>query len=85
MLTKKHQQTIMGVSMPRSLREQIDSKRGDIPRSKYISRMLERQLKHENCEVNQKNPSRPLPGQGSADSPSFPSTSHSGVRAANGQ
>lgn len=35
---------IMGVCMPRNLKEAIDKKRGDIPRSKYISRILERQL-----------------------------------------
>jgi hypothetical protein len=34
----------MGVCMPRSLKEAIDKKRGDISRSKYISRILERQL-----------------------------------------
>jgi hypothetical protein len=76
---------IMGISMSRALREQIDQKRGDIPRSKYISRILERQLEHENGVVNQQNQSRPLPGQGSADSLPFPPTTHLGVRAANGQ
>jgi hypothetical protein len=84
MLTKEHK-VIMGVSMSRALREQIDQKRGDIPRSKYISRILERQLEHENGAVNQQNQSRPLPGQGSADSPPFPSTTYLGVGAANGQ
>jgi len=84
MLTREHK-IVMGVSMPRNLREQIDQKRGDIPRSKYISRVLERQLEHENSTMNQQNLSRPLPGQGSADSPPFPSTSHLGVSAANGQ
>ena len=78
MLTKEHK-IVMGVSMPRNLREQIDQKRGDIPRSKYISRVLERQLEHENDAVNQQNQSRPLPGKGSADSPPFSSTTHLGV------
>ena len=73
MMTKEHK-IVMGVSMPRNLREQIDKKRGDIPRSKYISRVLERQIEHENSEVNQQNQSGPLPGQGSAAQPSFPST-----------
>jgi hypothetical protein len=35
--------------------------------------------------VNQQNPSKPLPGQGSAVSPPFQSTTHLGVRAAIGQ
>jgi metal-responsive CopG/Arc/MetJ family transcriptional regulator len=73
MLTKEHK-IVMGVSIPKNLRELIDQKRGDIPRSKYISRVLERQLEHENSPVNQQNQSRPLPGQGSAASPPFPST-----------
>ena len=51
MLTKEHK-IVMGVSMPRNLREQIDQKRGDIPRSKYISRVL-RTIEHENGVVNQ--------------------------------
>ena len=46
---------IMGICLPKSLKETIDYKRGDIPRSKYISRILERQLDHENSEVNQQN------------------------------
>ena len=67
MLTKE-QKVIMDVSMPRALEEQIYQKRGDIPRSKYISRILEQQVVHENKIVNQQNMSRPLPGQSSADS-----------------
>jgi len=55
MLTKEHK-IVMGVSMPKALREQIDLKRSDIQRSKYISRILERQLDYENSEeVNQQN------------------------------
>jgi metal-responsive CopG/Arc/MetJ family transcriptional regulator len=53
MVTKEHK-IVMGVSMPKALREQIDLKRGDIPRSKYISMILERQVDHES-EVNQQN------------------------------
>ncbi len=55
MLTKEHK-IVMGVSMPKDLREKIYLKRSDIPRSKYISRILERQVDHENSEeVNQQN------------------------------
>ncbi len=42
------QKIVMSICLPRSLKEAIDKKRGDIPRSKYISRILERQLVHEN-------------------------------------
>ena len=64
----------MGICLSKNLKETIDYKRGDIPRSKYISRILERQIEHENEIVNQQNMSRPLPGQGSADS--IPITTH---------
>jgi hypothetical protein len=75
---------IMGVCMPRALKEAIDQRGGDIPRSKYISRILERQLVYENEVANQRNASRPLPGQSSADSLRFPTTTYLGVDAANG-
>jgi hypothetical protein len=38
----KDPKVVMGVSIPRSLKEKIDYIRGDIPRSKYISKILER-------------------------------------------
>jgi metal-responsive CopG/Arc/MetJ family transcriptional regulator len=38
---------VMGICLPKSLKETIDTRRGDIPRSKYISRILERQLASE--------------------------------------
>ena len=41
---------VMGICLPKSLKEAIDTRRGDIPRSKYISRILEGQLEHENGE-----------------------------------
>jgi hypothetical protein len=75
---------IMGVCMPRALKEAIDQRGGDIPRSKYISRILERQLVYENEVANQRNASRPLPVQSSADSLGFPTTTYLGVDAANG-
>ena len=68
----------MGVCMPRSLKEAIDRRRGDIPRSKYISRILARQIIHEkqneNDLENQQRMSRPQPGQNSANSPIVPPT-----------
>lgn len=75
MLTREHK-IVMGVSMPRNLREQIDQKRGDIPRSKYICRILKGQIEHEYGVVNQQNHSRPQPEHGSADSTPFSSTVH---------
>jgi hypothetical protein len=44
---------VMGICLPKSLKETIDYKRGDIPRSKYISRIPELQIDHENEIVNQ--------------------------------
>jgi hypothetical protein len=69
-----NQKIVMGICLPRTLKEAIDTKRGDIPRSKYISRILELQLVQESAIMNQQNMSRPLPGQGSADS--VPITTH---------
>jgi metal-responsive CopG/Arc/MetJ family transcriptional regulator len=35
----------LGITLPISLLQEIDNKRGDIPRSKYIRRAIERYLK----------------------------------------
>jgi hypothetical protein len=66
---------VMGICLSKSLKEAIDTRRGDVPRSKYISKILEGQLEHETGAVNQQNQSRPLPGQSSADSISNHNTS----------
>jgi hypothetical protein len=39
----------MGICMSKSLREIVDIKRGDVPRSVFISKILEK-----NCKVNEK-------------------------------
>jgi hypothetical protein len=39
-LTEKRK-IVMGACLPRTLNEEIDQRRGDIPHSKYISRILE--------------------------------------------
>jgi hypothetical protein len=39
-----NQKIVMGICLPKSLKDAIDTRRGDIPRSKYISRILEQQL-----------------------------------------
>jgi hypothetical protein len=45
MLTKiTNGKIVMGICLPKSLKEAIDIRRGDIPRSRYISRILELQL-----------------------------------------
>jgi hypothetical protein len=64
---------VMGICLPKSLKEAIDKRRGDIPRSTYIYRILERQFKENNVE-NRQNQSRPLPGQNPASSLDFPTT-----------
>jgi hypothetical protein len=61
----------MGLCMPRALREQIDQKRGDIPRSRYISRVLEQHVCKKDTE-NQQNTRSQL-AHNTADSPPFPS------------
>ena len=64
---------VMGICLPKSLKEAMDKSRQDVPRSTYIRRILERQFKENNVE-NRQNKSRPLPGQNSASSPDFPVT-----------
>jgi hypothetical protein len=65
---------VMGICLSKSLKETIDIKRGDIPRSKYISRILEQQLDHKKDVENQQSQSRPLPGQKSANPLSLSAT-----------
>jgi hypothetical protein len=64
---------VMGICLPKSLKDAIDERRGDVPRSTYISRIVELQF-HENNVENQENESRPLPGRHSAGSIPFPNT-----------
>jgi hypothetical protein len=47
-LLKEHK-VITGICMPKSLKEIVDIKRGDVPRSVYISKILEK-----NCKGNEK-------------------------------
>jgi hypothetical protein len=44
----------MGICLPKSLKDAIDERRGDVPRSAYICRIVERQF-HENNVENQEN------------------------------
>jgi hypothetical protein len=71
---------VIGICLPKSLKEAIDERRGDVPRSTYIYRILERQFKENDVE-NRQNQSRPLPGQNSAGSLHFPTTTCLGVDA----
>jgi len=40
----RDKKVIMGICLSRDLKETIDKARGDIPRSRYISRILKRQI-----------------------------------------
>jgi hypothetical protein len=64
--------------MSKSLKNEIDQRRGDIPRSRYIARILERHVIHENSENQQL-------AHNTADFLPFPPITHSGVDAENGQ
>jgi hypothetical protein len=44
---------VLGISLPRQIIGQIDSERGDVPRSRYLLRILERQYTLERKKVNQ--------------------------------
>jgi hypothetical protein len=79
MLTKDYK-IVKGICLPKSLLDLIDQKREDVPRSTYIYRILERQF-HENNVENRQNQSRPSPGQNSAGSLHYPTTTSSGVAA----
>ncbi len=58
--------------MPKSLKEKIDLLRGDIPRSRFISKVLEETYTNESTAniglKNQKGESRPQPISPTADS-----------------
>ena len=43
----------IGISLPKKLMEKIDTDRGDVPRSRYVLRILERQYTLEREKVNQ--------------------------------
>jgi hypothetical protein len=49
---KKDTKIVMGICIPRSLKEKIDYTRGDIPRSRYISKILERVHNEDEEEVD---------------------------------
>jgi hypothetical protein len=63
----EQQRIVMGVSLTRALKERIDEKRGDIPRSRYISRIIERHLNYKNDAEDQQIQTRPLPREPSTD------------------
>ncbi|HET7147984.1 MAG TPA: hypothetical protein VFI73_05735 [Candidatus Nitrosopolaris sp.] len=47
---------IMGISMPKVLRDTIDKERGDIPRSRYITKILKQQIMRQPERVNENHP-----------------------------
>jgi hypothetical protein len=44
---------VLGISLPRQIIGQIDSERGDVPRSRYMLRILEKRYTQERKKVNQ--------------------------------
>jgi hypothetical protein len=81
---RKNNTIVMGICMPRSLKEIIDKTRGDIPRSTYISKILEGHIHTENRNrdyvgEDQQSKSRGQPGHSSANSSALPFTDHVGV------
>lgn len=77
-LTEKRK-IVMGVCLPRTLKEEIDQRRRDIPHSKYIPRILEQVIHKEKGNGNynvedRQSKSRRQPRQGPAESSDFPFT-----------
>jgi metal-responsive CopG/Arc/MetJ family transcriptional regulator len=44
----------LGITLPKSMIQKIDQKRGDIPRSRYIRRAIERYLGSSSKEIDSK-------------------------------
>ena len=44
---------VLGISLPRQIVGQIDSERGDVPRSRYVLRILEKQYALKGIEVKE--------------------------------
>jgi hypothetical protein len=44
---------VLGISLPRQIIGQIDSERGDVPRSRYMLRIIEKRYAQERKKVNQ--------------------------------
>jgi hypothetical protein len=44
---------VLGISLPRQIIRQIDSERGDVPRSRYVLRILEKQYALKGIEVKE--------------------------------
>lgn len=77
-LTEKRK-IVMGVCLPRTLKEEIDQRHGDIPPSKYISRILEQIIYQEKGNGNynvedRQSKSRRQPRQGPTKSSDAPFT-----------
>jgi hypothetical protein len=77
-LTEKRK-IVMGVCLPRTLKEEIDQRHGDIPHSKYISRILEQIIHKEKGNGNynvedRQSKSRRQPRQGPTKSSDAPFT-----------
>ena len=42
----------VGLSLPKTFVAEIDDRRGDIPRSKYVLRIIEKSIFQDNCKQN---------------------------------
>jgi metal-responsive CopG/Arc/MetJ family transcriptional regulator len=78
--TLTNEKVVMGICMPRNLQKAINERRGYIPRSKYISLILEQHI-HKGQDKNEgyitedkQSKSRDQPGHRSANSPDLPFT-----------
>ena len=56
-MSSAHMQEIIsvGISFPKNVLTRIDSKRGDVPRSRYLLRVIEKALQREEKEEWQRN------------------------------
>jgi hypothetical protein len=55
LVQKNRHRVNTGISFPRPLLEQVDLRRGDIPRTRYIQRILERYITEQGNENENKN------------------------------
>jgi metal-responsive CopG/Arc/MetJ family transcriptional regulator len=50
--------SVLGISLPKQIVTQIDEKRGDVPRSRYLLRILENVLEYKDskmCKIEKNN------------------------------
>jgi metal-responsive CopG/Arc/MetJ family transcriptional regulator len=55
LVQKNRHRVNTGISFPRPLLEQVDARRGDVPRTRYIQRILERYITEQGNESKNEN------------------------------